>query len=199
MRFDPKIAASDIRELAPKLVVLGYGSNEGSLDDLDLAGYEQEWTRLIKLVRSGAPEAALLMLGPPDAERLPPFAKGEARDAAPCRPLTSQELANYGALIGHEDQSLARWHEPPSLVAIRARLARIAGRFGAVYWDLSRFMGGHCSMDRWAKADPPLALPDHIHLTDEGSRRVGQAIYDAPMAGYDRYLHEAPAIVSGGR
>ena len=59
-------------------------------------------------------------------------------------------------------------------------------------------MGGPCSLDRWTKADPPLALPGHIHLSDDGSRRVGQAIYDALMAGYEGYLQQAPAIVSGG-
>ena len=48
-RFDPEIAVSDIRGLAPKLVVLGYGTNEGFLDYLGLAGYEQEWVRLFKL------------------------------------------------------------------------------------------------------------------------------------------------------
>jgi hypothetical protein len=53
-------------------------------------------------------------------------------------------------------------------------------------------------MDRWTKADPPLALPGHIHLSDDGSRRVGQAIYDALMADYEGYLQQAPAIVSGG-
>jgi hypothetical protein len=148
---------------------------------------------LIKLLRSGAPDAALLMLGPPDEARLPTFVTGEARDAAPCRPLSSQELADCGALSGHEDRSLARWHEPPNLVAVRARLARIAGRHGAVYWDVSRFMGGPCSVDRWVKADPPLAFPDHIHLNDEGSKRVGQAIYNALLKGYEAYRQQASA------
>ena len=32
---------------------------------------------------------------------------------------------------------------------------------------------------------PPLALPDHVHFSDEGSRRIGQAIYEALMSGYD--------------
>lgn len=47
-------------------------------------------------------------------------------------------------------------------------------------------------MDRWTKADPPPALPGHIHLSDDGSRRFGQAIYGALMADYDRHLHEPP-------
>lgn len=197
-RFDPEIAASDIRELAPKLVVLGFGTMEGFLDDIEFAGYEQEWARLIKLVRSGAPEAALLIIGPPDGARLPPFVTDEARDAAPCRPLAPEELADYAALLSHQDPSLARWHEPPTHVALHAWLARIAGRNGAVYWDMSRVMGGSCSVDRWAKADPPLALPDHIHFTDAGYKQLGQAIYDALMAGYASYRQQASASGSGG-
>ena len=192
-RFDPEIAVSDIKELAPKLVVLGYGTNEGFLDYLGLAGYEQEWVRLFKLARSGAPETAIVVLGPPDAARLPDFVKGTARDDAPCRPLTSPERAGYDALFVRADSSLARWHEPPSLAGLRLLLPGIATRHGAVLWDVSRFMGGPCSIDRWVKSDPPLALPDRTHLSEQGSRRVARAIYDSLMAGYEQYRGESTA------
>ena len=197
-RFDRGLAASDIAALAPKLVVLGYGTNEGFNDDLDFVAYEKEYVRLIELVKATAPDATLLILGPTDGTRLPRFVKGDARAAAPCRPLGGQEREAYNSLLAREDGSLARWHEPPELAAVRSLLARIAGRYGATYWDLSAVMGGPCSIDRWAKGDPPLALPDHVHLSDEGSRRVGRAIYDALIRGYDRYREQADAGGSFG-
>jgi hypothetical protein len=79
---------------------------------------------------------------------------------------------------------------------VRSLLARIADRYNATYWDLSSVMGGLCSIDRWARAAPPLAMPDHVHLSDEGSRRVGQAIYAALIKGYERYREQAAG--SGG-
>jgi lysophospholipase L1-like esterase len=190
-RFDRALSASDIGELAPKLVVLGYGTNEGFIDGLDLDAYEKEYVRLVELVKAAAPDAALLILGPLDGTRLPGFVKGDARAAAPCRPLSASEQSDYDAMLAKEDPRLARWHEPPKLAVVRSLLARIADRYNATYWDLSSVMGGLCSIDRWVKAAPPLALPDHVHLSDEGSRRVGQAIYAALIKGYDRYREQA--------
>jgi lysophospholipase L1-like esterase len=192
-RFDRKLAASDIAALAPKLVVLGYGTNEGFNDNLNLAAYEREYARLIKLVKSAAPDAALLILGPTDGNRLPHFVQGDDRAEAPCRPLNAAELADYGDMLSHDDAALARWHEPPKLDALRALLQQIAERNGAAYLSLAEIMGGPCSIDRWVHAEPRLALPDHVHLSDEGSRRVGRAIYQALMAGYGHYRNEARA------
>jgi len=197
-RFDRALAKSDIEELAPKLVVLGYGTNEGFIDTLDLGAYEKEYVRLIELVKAAAPNAPLVILGPLDGTRLPVFVKGDARGAAPCRPLDAKDEADYGALLAKEDPSLARWHEPPKLEAVRALLARLADRYHATYFDLAAVMGGPCSIDRWAKAVPPLALPDHVHLSDEGSRRVGQALYDALIKDYDRYRAQSAESGSDG-
>jgi hypothetical protein len=186
MRFDDEIAKSDLRAIAPKLVMLGYGTNAGFLDNLNIAIHRHQYDRLFALVRAGAPGASLLMLGPPAAAKLPAFARAAGEDRA-CRPLSEQEMADYPALMARKDASLGRWHEPPNLVRLRRPLREIAGRQGAVYFDLSRFMGGPCSIDRWTKLDPPLALPDHIHLTADGSNRVARALYEALMAGYDKF------------
>jgi lysophospholipase L1-like esterase len=195
-RFDRALATSDIEALAPDLVILGYGTNEGFNDDLDLAAYERNYERLIALVQSAAPNAALVILGPIDGNRLPRFVKGEERASAPCRPLDAGEEADYSERLARDDAALARWHEPPKLDAVRSLLARIAGRHGATYWNLSRIMGGPCSMDRWLHSEPPLAYPDHVHLNGEGSRRIGRAIYDALLSGYERYRQQASAAGS---
>src|SRR5680860_848718 len=65
-----------------------------------------------------------------------------------------------------------------------------ADRHGAAYWDLKRVMGGACSIHDWANSSPPLALSDHVHLSDEGSRRMGRVMYETLMAGYDRYRQQ---------
>jgi hypothetical protein len=56
---------------------------------------------------------------------------------------------------------------------------------------MSTVMGGPCSVEHWVKASPPLAMADHVHLTDEGSRRVGRALYAALIADYDRHGRQA--------
>lgn len=113
-RFDRKLAASDIAALAPDLVILGYGTNEGFNDDLDLAAYEREYERLIKLVKAAAPDAALVILGPFDGNRLPRYVTGEDRASAPCHKLSAEEEASYAERITNEDAALGRWHTPPS-------------------------------------------------------------------------------------
>jgi lysophospholipase L1-like esterase len=190
-RFDRRLATSDIAALAPDLIILGYGTNEGFNDDLDLAAYERDYERLIKLVTSAAPEAALIILGPVDGNRLPRFVKGDRRAEAPCRPLTTAERTDYSERLAHEDPALARWHEPPKLDEVGSLLAKIADRHGAAYWSLSGVMGGPCSIHRWLLSEPPLALPDHVHLSDAGSKRMGRAIYQSLMSGYDRYRQQA--------
>jgi lysophospholipase L1-like esterase len=194
-RFDRVLAASDIKAIAPQLVVLGYGTNEGFNDDLDLAAYEKDYVRLIALIKDAAPEASLIILGPLDGARHPSFAKTASKAGLPCRPLSDSERVNYDQLLSAKDQGMARWYTPPKLDEVRSVLAHIAGRYGAIYWDLSKVMGGPCSIDRWVKAEPPLGLPDHVHLSDEGSRRIGRAIYEALIADYDR--HRRQAGVSG--
>ena len=83
-RFDRELAASDIKDLAPKLVVLGYGTNEGFIDSLDLDAYAKGYERLIALVKDAAPDASLVILGPLDGARLSRFIKApDKADALP--------------------------------------------------------------------------------------------------------------------
>lgn len=190
-RFDRALAASDIKSLSPKLVVLGYGTNEGFIDGLDLEAYEKAYERLIALIKQAAPDASLVILGPLDGARLPRFVKSADKAELPCRALSDDELANYDALVAAKDAKIAHWYTPPKLDDVRQTLRKIAERHGALYWDMSSVMGGPCSIESWVKATPPLALPDHVHLSDEGSRRVGRALYAALLADYDRHGREA--------
>jgi len=190
-RFDRDLAEEDIKALSPTLIVLGYGTNEGFIDSLDLDAYQEAYDDLIALVKDATPDASLVILGPLDGARLPRFVKSADKAELPCRALSADERANYDALVAAKDATIAHWYTPPKLDAVRQTLKQIAERHDALYWDMSAVMGGPCGIEGWVKAAPPLALPDHVHLSDEGSRRVGQALYAALIADYDRHGSQA--------
>jgi lysophospholipase L1-like esterase len=62
---------------------------------------------------------------------------------------------------------------------------RVARDEGCGFFDTLAFMGGPGSMIRWASHDPPLALSDHVHFTDEGHRRLARALETALLEGFD--------------
>jgi hypothetical protein len=83
--------ADDLRRLAPNLIILGYGTAEALDDSLDLRSYEAKLNALLPQLRQMAPQASLLVIGPPDIARLPQFAAGTARASDVCRALSPQE------------------------------------------------------------------------------------------------------------
>jgi lysophospholipase L1-like esterase len=60
---------------------------------------------------------------------------------------------------------------------------RVAGEQGCGFFDTLAFMGGPGSMVRWVNSTPPLALSDHVHLTDDGHRHLAEALERALLAG----------------
>lgn len=62
---------------------------------------------------------------------------------------------------------------------------RVAAEVGCGFWDTKAFMGGELSMPLWVAAQPPMAKPDHIHFTVRGYVRIGMALVDAMMVGFD--------------
>jgi len=186
--WNDAIVAADLARLDPDLIVLGYGTNEGFDDGLDIAAYERRVEALLRRLSRAAPGAAMAVLGPADGARFPRSLRAEqspeAIQAADCRPLLAAEAQDYRTLVASADARLARWHPPPKLGAVRGALARVAQRRGAFYWDWSGLMGGECGIHAWAKAEPPLATSDHVHITAEGSRRSAAALFEAMMGGY---------------
>jgi hypothetical protein len=70
---------------------------------------------------------------------------------------------------------------------------RVSREYGCGFWNGYAFMGGERSIRRWASAKPPLASPDHVHLTKLGYVYAGIAIGDALMRAYDEALLEPDA------
>lgn len=190
-KWNADFVASDLKKLHPDLIILGYGTHEGFEDRLDISQYEMRLGFLIAQLKQWVPQASLLIIGPPDAARLPGFA-GSA-GAQVCRSLNAQEIAIYDRMLEREDERLGRWHAPPKLDAVRSALRRAAVSNGAYYWDWAKFMGGPCSIHAWASAKPPLAAPDHITITTAGNERSARALFTELIHGFDAYQRPAPA------
>jgi hypothetical protein len=197
-KWTADFAANEFRKLNPDLILLEYGTREGFDDGLDLRGYEMNLRLVIDQIKEWAPQASLLVIGPPDAARLPAFA-GSA-GAQVCRALNAQEAATYDRMMDRADERLARWHAPPRLEAVRSALRRTAAGSGAYFWDWAKYMGGPCSVHAWGSFTPPLAAPDHTTLTEAGDDRSARALFAELIAGYDTYQRalqaKAQAIVT---
>ena len=179
--------------MAPDLIVFSYGTDESFDDRLDLADYETKVSAVIARLRESAPQASFLIIGPPDVARMPKFASSTGRASDVCRALSSSERTDYIKHINAGDPRLARWHPPLNLDAVRATLRRVAAAHQAFFWDWSKLMGGSCGIHAWVHSKPALATNDHIHLTEEGSKRSARLLFRELMNAYDAFSRTASA------
>ena len=73
-KWNADFAASDFRKLSPDLVVFEHGTREGFIDTLDVKQYEARLKSAIDQIKTWAPQASIVIVGPPDAARIPAFA-----------------------------------------------------------------------------------------------------------------------------
>jgi hypothetical protein len=184
-KWSPDFAANELRKWNPDLILIEYGTREGFDDTLDIKQYEIRLRLVLDQIREWAPQASLLLVGPPDAARLPGFATSAGAQA--CRALNFQEISAYGRMTDSADERLGRWHSPPKLDAVRSVLRRAAASYGAFFWDWAKYMGGPCSIHAWASFQPPLAAPDHVTLTEAGDDRSARALFTEITSGYEAY------------
>jgi hypothetical protein len=183
--WDRGLVAADLKRLDPDLIILSYGSEEGMNDALDPDYYTRGVTANIAGLKQAAPNASVLVIGPPDAAVMPRFAVTTGSGSNACRPLSTQEAVNYTSLLRAHDAKLARWHPPLHLGQVRASLSRAAAANGAYFWDWSKVMGGACGIHAWVHAKPPLAAANHAQLTRKGSKRSARVLYFDLMSGFD--------------
>jgi hypothetical protein len=183
--WDGGLVAADMKRLEPDLVIFSYGAEEGMNDNLDADYYARGVSVIVARLKETAPNASFLVVGPPDAARMPRFASIANSGLNACRPLSAQEVANYPKLLRDQDQRLARWHPPLKLAQVRAALSRAAAANGAYFWDWSKVMGGPCGIHAWVHVNPALAAGDHMQLTPEGSKRSAKALFFDLMSGFD--------------
>jgi lysophospholipase L1-like esterase len=167
--WDAAMLHQDLAHLAPSLIVLAFGTNEGFIDSTDLDAYAAHFAARLRALHTAVPGAALMVLGPPDAYR-------------------RRNSDNTPPACGDPN-----WTEPSNLAPIRAMQRSIAAQEDAYFWDWQAAMGGPCSMLRWAATDPPMAAPDRVHLFTPGYQATAEILFHAIMAGYDRYRALHPA------
>lgn len=151
-RWDSEVVHQQIAALKPDLVILGYGTNEGYDNGLDLDGYRRLIAGFIDLIEMAAPDASIALLGPFDGAR-----------------------QGTGAACG------GGWATPPKLDGVRDVLRSLAKARGAFFWDGGAAMGGRCAANEWAKTDPPLMYADRVHLRAAGAERLSAALWAALM------------------
>jgi len=169
-QLTPQAVSFELAERRPALLVVAFGTNEGFDDTLDTARYAARFQADIdNLGRLST--APVLLLGPPDGNRIE-----RGCTAAPC---------------GNNGDSCA-WHAPAKLAAVRDIQRRIAAHQGWAYWDWYGAMGGVCSIDRMAAADPALAMRDHVHLSTPGYQAMADLLFSDLMRGYEKWKAQRP-------
>jgi lysophospholipase L1-like esterase len=162
-QMTPEAVSYELTVRRPALIVVAFGTNEGFADNLDIERYTGRFRAAVAELQRRAPQAAILVLGTPDANRV----------AHGC------EAARCGSAAGE-----CTWAEPPKLAGVRDAQRRIARESGWAYWDWFQAMGGACSIDRMAGADPALAMPDHVHLNKTGYQGIADTLFGDVMDAY---------------
>ena len=88
--------------------------------------------------------------------------------AGSCLVLAPPDVARRGA--GRALESV------PELVEMVRRAREGAGQAGCAFWDTFAAMGGAGSIVSWGAARPPLAAPDHVHLSRAGYERLAEQL-----------------------
>ena len=183
-RWNEANVAAELRQLSPALIILAFGTNDGFDPVGGLAGYSATLETRITRLKAAAPGASIVIVGPPDAERLPDYCgpRGPARDNAPCAPLNAVAAQDYDQLLARRDRSLCRWHAPAGLALVREQQRQVAARTGAFFWDWSAVQGGACGAARWAQDG--LGHRDHVHMMDGGYALSADRFFETLMRSY---------------
>jgi lysophospholipase L1-like esterase len=157
---DEATVRGELEPLNPHLIILAYGTNDGFDDGLDLFGYESRLRDQIWRLKRFAPDAAILILGAPDALR-----RGEA--------TTCPGVPERGP--------------PRGLARVRDLQRRVAADTGVAFWDWQGRMGGECSAERLATARDPMMRGDRVHFTSAGGEWIGGLLADDLIGAYDAW------------
>ena len=156
-----QLFGEELRRLDPQLVVLAFGTNEGFNDNLDIAKYSERYRIVLKKVHDNLPRARVIIVAPPNANRLPGRCKAEGANAS-CRAK------------GGEDQGCF-WSTPPLLDRVREVQRQIARQENHLFWNWGDVTPGDCGAHTLVNASPRLMTPDHVHFTGEGYRAGARA------------------------
>ena len=171
--WDVALWQAHLAHRAPDLIVTTYGTNEAA-SNISGERQTQELRRTLKTMREAAPEAACLVLAPPD------YARKLKRSATP-----SPEARERALLTNAAPDEVEYWETPDVLPELVEVERQVAAEMGCAFWDTFSAMGGRGSIDRWAReGEERRGGPDRIHLTIAGYRWVAEQIHGALMAAY---------------
>jgi len=177
-QMNPDTVGYELADSRPALLVVVFGTNEGFDDILDLEQYATGFRDAVDMLHRRAPSAAILVIGPPDGNRLDPSCP---RDGAACA----------------DDRATAcLWLVPPNLHAVREIQRRVAAEHGWAFWDWSAAMGGQCSVHGLVSHDPPWAFPDHVHLTRLGAAASADVLFFDLIEAYRRWKSSGPKVAT---
>ena len=162
--------ADDLRRMAPDIVVLAFGTNEGFNDALDIATYSSQYEQIVRRLQALRPGLRVVMVGPPDGARPASVCRNSAV-GHDCPTPAAQPVAADAA-------AQCRFPTPPKLGLVREAQRRLAERLGAEFWDWSSVMPGPCGAQIWAAASPPLMAHDYVHMTLEGYKQSADRFAD---------------------
>lgn len=157
LSWDRGLVIPGIRALAPDLVVLAYGTNEAADTDYRMERYREDLTRVLSVVREGAPGAACVLIGPSD--RAVEVTKGRAwrvwGRTAPVAQVQREAALASGCAFWDWQQasggpgSMVAWrlHDPPLagwdfIHFTQAGYEESADRFLQAWWDAVDATGG---------------------------------------------------------
>ena len=161
--------ADDLKRMAPDVVVLAFGTNEGFNDALDVGVYTEQYEQIVRRLQTLRPGVRIVMIGPPDG----------ARPAGVCHnSAVGHDCASAPQPVAADSGGQCRFPTPPKLGQVREAQRHLADRLGAEFWDWSSVMPGPCGAQVWAAASPPLMAHDYVHMTLEGYKRSADRFAD---------------------
>lgn len=172
------------RELAAGVIV----------DQLGLAGakarHQLLWDEPVwaELIRTRAPDLVILSYGNNELDdhhlAIPLY---EAHFIAMLERLERTFPAASCVIVGPSDRRYrgpeGSWKTPSLLPILIEMQRRAAAARGCAFFDTLAWQAGPGAVDRWLEADPPLERSDRIHFTEQGYRRLGDALLRALLEG----------------
>jgi len=120
LRWDQPIFTSYLKQRDPSLIVLAYGTNEAGNHNWTYESYSDLIARVVDTLHATVPEAAILIIGPPDRS----LRAGRRRSA--------------------------HWQTFDATVHISDAQRDVCRTHGCAFWDWRARMGGLGSMNKWA-------------------------------------------------
>ena len=198
--WDWSVIGPQLARRRPRLVVLQYGTNEAEETDLDLDLLARRYDDVIARIRAAAPDASILVLGPPDMARRPGGAlcgdaPAVARNGSVPRvtrpgvpvlaPMGDDPRIGIDPATGEAIPPECQWLTPARLPGIIEVQRAAAARAGVAFFDSQAAMGGADRMDLFFHLDPPLAYSDRVHFTTQGYEQWADLLLAELLVGYD--------------